>query len=621
MVAKAEGEGEGESEDGAPETLDAIVEHRAAFLREYQDEAWAERYRRLVERVRAAEAERTPGRSGLAEAVARNLFRLMSYKDEYEVARLYTSGEFEAGLRRQFEGDFRLRFPSPRPSSHGATPRPESFESASTGAGCSGAFRVLARMRRLRGTRLDLFGRTAERRMERRLIEEYRETVGEILDRLAPANHEAAVALASVPEGIKGFGHVKERSVEAARRRAAQLEAELRAAAADPTPAPAPVHAAGGRRRGRLSSRERLAGNVEEKRNSGKEARDRRDGGGRRLHGGHLARTGQDVTFLDPWPAHVEYMKARGIELFGVTEAERFTVPVRALHLSELESLAREAPFDIAFVCTKSYDTAWSTTMIAPFLAPDGFVVSLQNCINEETIAGIVGWGRTVGCIASVISVELFKPGHVRRAVPLGGERHTVFRIGEPHGPADRTRRGSGGDAPGGGQRQGHHQPVGRALVQAHRELHAERGSRPPPGSRAGKGTSATTAAASRSGSRRRARRWGRALGYDLEVIYGFEPDLLVAAAEGSNEALDTLESDLLDRAPQREGWGRGAPPLDGAGRDEGPADGDRLAERLRGAARAEIGMSAPANRAITEVVKRVERREAAPHPDLVSGI
>jgi 2-dehydropantoate 2-reductase len=150
--------------------------------------------------------------------------------------------------------------------------------------------------------------------------------------------------------------------------------------------------------------------------------------------GGHLVRTGRDVTFLDPWPEHVEYMKANGIELFGVTEAERFTVPVRALHLSELESLSREAPFDIVFVCTKSYDTAWSATMIAPFLAPDGFVVSLQNCINEETIAGVVGWGRTVGCIASVISVELFAPGHVRRAVPLGGERHTVFRIGEPHG-------------------------------------------------------------------------------------------------------------------------------------------------------------------------------------------
>ena len=246
MVARADGEGEGEREDGAPETLDAIVEHRAAFLGEYQDEAWAERYRRAVVGVRAAEAERTPGRSGLAEAVAANLFRLMSYKDEYEVARLYTSGEFEAGLRRQFEGDFRLRFHLAPPLLARRDPETGALRKREYGGWMLGAFRVLARMRRLRGTRLDLFGRTAERRMERRLIEEYRETVGEIVDRLAPANHEAAVALASVPEGIKGFGHVKERSVEAAKRRAARLAEEFRAAAGGPAPAPGVVHAAAG---------------------------------------------------------------------------------------------------------------------------------------------------------------------------------------------------------------------------------------------------------------------------------------------------------------------------------------------------------------------------------------
>ncbi len=245
MVAKAEGEGEGESEDGAPETLDTIVEHRAAFLREYQDEAWEERFRRTVERVRAAEAERAPGRTGLAEVVARNLFRLMSYKDEYEVARLYTSGGFEADLKRQFEGDFRLRFHLAPPLLARRDPETGELRKREFGPWIFGAFRVLARMRRLRGTAFDLFGRTAERRMERRLIEEYRESVGKILDRLAPANHEAAVALASVPEGIKGFGHVKERSVEAARRRAARLETEFRAAA-DPAPAPVAAHAAAG---------------------------------------------------------------------------------------------------------------------------------------------------------------------------------------------------------------------------------------------------------------------------------------------------------------------------------------------------------------------------------------
>ena len=241
-------EGAAEGEDDAPETLDAIVEHRAAFLRDYQDEAWAERYRRLVERVGAAERERAPGRSGLAEAVARNLFRLMSYKDEYEVARLYTSGEFEAGLRRQFEGGYRLRFHLAPPLLARRDPETGELRKREFGPWVFGAFRVLARMRRLRGTRWDVFGRTGERRMERRLIEDYRGTVGEILDRLAPANHEAAVALASWPEGVKGFGHVKARSVEAAERRAARLAKALRAGAdaAPPEAAAARAAAAGG---------------------------------------------------------------------------------------------------------------------------------------------------------------------------------------------------------------------------------------------------------------------------------------------------------------------------------------------------------------------------------------
>ena len=236
------------SEDGAddaPETLDALVEHRAAFLREYQDEAWAERYRATVERVRAAESARAPRCEGLAEAVARNLFRLMSYKDEYEVARLYTSGEFEAGLRRQFEGDFRLRFHLAPPLLARRDPETGELGKREFGPWMFSAFRLLARMRRLRGTAFDLFGRTGERRMERRLIDEYEETVGEILDRLGPANHDAAVALASVPEGIKGFGHVKQRSVEAAGKRAERLGKEFRARSASPPEAPA-VHAAAG---------------------------------------------------------------------------------------------------------------------------------------------------------------------------------------------------------------------------------------------------------------------------------------------------------------------------------------------------------------------------------------
>ena len=167
----------------------------------------------------------------------------MSYKDEYEVARLYTSGEFEAGLRRQFEGDFRLRFHLAPPLIARRDPETGELRKREFGPWMFRAFRVLARMRRLRGTAFDLFGRTEERRMERRLIAEYEETVGEILDLLTLTNHEAAMALASVPESIKGFGHVKLRSVEAARTRRERLSAELRAAGG-PVPVPGTVRAA-----------------------------------------------------------------------------------------------------------------------------------------------------------------------------------------------------------------------------------------------------------------------------------------------------------------------------------------------------------------------------------------
>ena len=169
----------------------------------------------------------------------------MSYKDEYEVARLYASGEFEAGLRRQFEGDFRLRFHLAPPLLARRDPETGELRKREFGPWMLGAFRVLARMRRLRGTAFDLFGRTEERRMERRLIAEYRETIGEVLDALTPGNHETAVALAGVPERIKGFGHVKTRNLEAAKKHEARLKAELRSGSGA-LPEPAEVRVAAG---------------------------------------------------------------------------------------------------------------------------------------------------------------------------------------------------------------------------------------------------------------------------------------------------------------------------------------------------------------------------------------
>src|SRR5262249_42726233 len=126
--------------------------------------------------------------------------------------------------------------------------------------------------------------------------------------------------------------------------------------------------------------------------------------------GSHLALNGHDVTLIDPWPAHIEAIRTRGLEISGVTEEERCVATPKTMHLTAVQSLPKQKPIDIAFVSVKSYDTEWATMLIGPHLAPDGFVISLQNCINEERIAGIVGWDRTLGCIAARLSAELYEP-------------------------------------------------------------------------------------------------------------------------------------------------------------------------------------------------------------------
>src|SRR6195952_2198031 len=150
--------------------------------------------------------------------------------------------------------------------------------------------------------------------------------------------------------------------------------------------------------------------------------------------GAHMVQAGEDVTFIDPWPEHVEHMRRHGLRVTHAKDVAEFSVPVRALHVTDAQQLAKETPVDIAFVCMKSYDTAWATMLIRQYLAPDGYVVSLQNCMNEETIAGIVGWGKTLGCIASSITVNLPEPGHIHRGAGKHGAAHTVFRAGEVHG-------------------------------------------------------------------------------------------------------------------------------------------------------------------------------------------
>ena len=147
--------------------------------------------------------------------------------------------------------------------------------------------------------------------------------------------------------------------------------------------------------------------------------------------GGHLARAGYRVSLVDAWAEHVEQIKAHGIRLTDPLGS--IVAPAEAMHLHEVQSLIRD-PVDIAFVCTKSYDTAWNTKMIRPYLRENGCIVSVQNSLNEHEIAAIVGADRTIGCIASTISVSATGPGVIERARTPGGEAYTVFRVGEMHG-------------------------------------------------------------------------------------------------------------------------------------------------------------------------------------------
>ena len=213
-------------------TLDEIIAKRVSFLTDYQDAAYAARYEAMVRKVAAAERTRMPGRDDLARAVARSYFKLMAYKDEYEVARLYTDGSFARQLADTFESYDALTFHLAPPMIAERDPATGHAKKRTFGPWMRTAFTALARLKGLRGTRFDPFGRTEERRMERRLITDFEATVEEVLAQLSPATHSIAVDLALVPQKIRGYGHVKEKSVAEAKAR----EAELMARLLDPAP-------------------------------------------------------------------------------------------------------------------------------------------------------------------------------------------------------------------------------------------------------------------------------------------------------------------------------------------------------------------------------------------------
>jgi len=209
-------------------TLDELVARRVEVLTAYQDTAYARRYADLVERVRRVESDRLQGSTRLAEAVARYYFKLLAIKDEYEVARLHRDPAFLARVAAQFEGDYRLHYHLAPPLLARPDPVTGRAKKIRFGPWMLTAFGVLARLKFLRGSAFDPFGRSAERRAERALIGEYEQWIDEALARLDADNHGVAVELASLPEQIRGFGHVRERHLREARPRQAALLARLR---------------------------------------------------------------------------------------------------------------------------------------------------------------------------------------------------------------------------------------------------------------------------------------------------------------------------------------------------------------------------------------------------------
>ena len=213
------------------DSLDETISRRVRFLTGYQNASYAAQYQALVDKVGQAEQRTAPGSTALTEAVARYYFKLMAYKDEYEVARLHTSAEFRRQIESTFEGRFSLHFHLAPPllarkDSHGHLVKAE------YGSWMYKAFGLLAKLKGLRGTALDVFGYTAERKMERQLIRDYARTIEQLLGKLDADNLGLAAEIAAIPEDIRGFGHVKEAHLAKAKAREAELLAAFNSGAA-----------------------------------------------------------------------------------------------------------------------------------------------------------------------------------------------------------------------------------------------------------------------------------------------------------------------------------------------------------------------------------------------------
>ena len=333
--------------------------------------------------------------------------------------------------------------------------------------------------------------------------------------------------------------------------------------------------------------------------------------------GAYLTRAGFNITLIDPWPEHVDRMNANGLTLNGSTEEECFTQKVNAIHITDLQQTSHSQPFAFAFIAMKSYDTTWATQMIKNYLAPDGYCISLQNGINEERMADVVGWGKTLGCIASTIAVELDSPAHINRNVKLGGTKRNIFSVGEVHGRVtNRVKK------------------IVEILsyvdsTEPTTNLWGLRWSkliincmRNPISAATGRGGNANDKdpkarrLAIRLGGE--AGRIGFALGYELELVYKIEPELLVAAERGDNRAMSECEEKLLANMSFRNDDQRpsmGQDILKGRRTEIDYLNGLVVEKSMQ------LGLSAPANKGIADLVRRIERGEIEAGPDTISNL
>ena len=332
--------------------------------------------------------------------------------------------------------------------------------------------------------------------------------------------------------------------------------------------------------------------------------------------GAYLAKAGIDVVMIDAWPAHVEAIRSGGLHIQMMEPGQSFETPARALHICDVPQLVIEQPFDIAFISVKSYDTDWATTLILPYLAPNGCVVSLQNSINEERIAAIAGWGRTLGCCVNVLAAELVAPGRIVRNSLRGDARKLGLAVGEAHGRV--TARATqiaellaGADSTGvttnlWGERWS------KLTINAMRNgVCAMTGM----SSKERDGDPRSLSLSIRLGSQ--SVRVGLALGLVLEEVSGLDLEPL-GRAEYDAEAMRTVTRQILDVLHTRADAQRPsmAQDINKGRRTETDAINGLVARRG-----VETGVDASLHSKVNLIVQQIERGELRPSPDLLDGL